>query len=1349
MSKFSVKKPLTVFVAVIMVLVLGVVSYTRMTPDLFPSIDLPYVLVMTPYPGATPEKVEQSVTKPMEQAMATLENIRSVSSSSASNYSTVILEFTEDANMDSITVDILQKVNQIEGVWDDMVGTPTILKINPNMLPVMVAAVNVEGMDTAALSAFVEDDLLPALEGTKGVASITAAGLLEETVEVTLEQAKIDKLNKTLRKQIDKSIDEAKAELDDAKAEIESGQAELESGKAQLEDGKDQLNEQTAAAEEEISNQQTQLQDAKLEIKLQIAQLKDQLATLEQTESILRPIHESLLKLVEEAAALAEEQAVLEGLAEKLAALEELYAEFEDQIVQIQIDPELTKEQIKKAIAKLKESEEYLAMEAAFAEIEAQLAARGLTEEELAAEIARLEEAFSAVQENLGAVDEALGELDLSRDVLGETLEEMEAGKTQLTDGIEMLETMLTELDAGQLQLSAALKELETQKTAAMFEMNAAAAQLAAGEMQLNAALTQVEQGLDAVEDGRETAYDSADLNDILTMETMSSLLMAQNFAMPAGYAEDDQGANTMVSVGDTIGSLEELQNVVLLDLNIDGVKPITLADVATVNLVDNRDEIYARVNGNDGVLLTFSKQSTYATAEVSKYLQEKFEVLCAEHEGLAFTSLMDQGDYIYMIVDSIIQNLFLSAVFAVLILFLFLKDIRPTFITLCSIPLSVLFAIVLMYFTGVTLNMISMSALAVSIGMLVDNSIVVIENVYRLRRKGVDVIRAAVAGAEQVAGAIMASTLTTVCVFLPIVFVEGLTRQLFMDMALTLGYALVASLIVAMTLVPAMSAKMFAKATEKRVKWMEALARGYRKALDKALHRKVLVLIVTAVLLVVSAGLTLMRGFIFMPTMSSTEMTVTIETEKGSEAAYTKQITDEVMERVMTVEGVKTVGAMLSSDSLTGSESATSATMYVILDEEYMKQSFAIADQINALCADMDATVTADGSGMSSMMTMLTGAGVSINVYGDDLDVLQATASDIAKKLGEAESLENISDGMEETDPELHFAVDKQKAAEKGLTVAQVYAEIASALTTEATATTLTENGKEYDVLVIASAALSPEELKDYTFTVTGKDGEETEVVLGDIAKVEETRAARTINRSEQRRFLTVSAEVKEGHNVTLAAQEAEKLLADFSLPKGVTIEFAGETEGIMEALEQLLLMALLGILLVYLIMVAQFQSLKSPFIVMFTIPLAFTGGFLALLITGNELSVISMIGFVMLCGIIVNNGIVLVDYINQLRADGMAKRDALLEAGTTRLRPILMTTVTTVLGLLLTAIGFGSGAEMMQPIAIVSIGGLTYATLMTLFVVPVMYDLFNRKEMNVVRDEDMVYDEDSENEE
>lgn len=1124
MPKFSVKKPLTVFMAAIIVIVLGVVAYTKMTPDLLPNIDMPYVVVMTTYPGATPEKVETVITKPMEQAMATLENVENVQSVSGANVSTLILEFNEDVNMDTVSVDILQKINLIQGYWDDTVGTPVILKLNPNMLPVSVAAVSMEGMDQEELSSFVNDTLLNKLEGTAGVASISTTGILESKVNVVISQDKIDAANRRIREGIDKQFEAA-----------------------------------------------------------QSAQMP-------------------------------------------------------------QLDPEVLAQMM--------------------------------------------------------TVDQALA---LGMDMSTMTMEEA------LSNGINVLDLTLEEAE--------------------------------------EKGLTAIAETLQQAEDAREEAYSSADLGGIVTMDMISNLLTAQDFAMPAGYVEQD-GVSYLVSVGDEFASLEEVENLLLMDPGMDGVEPIYLKDVADIFMSDNSGEIYAKINGENGVILSFSKQSDYATAKASANILDQFEELEKEYDGLKFVTLMDQGEYIYMIIDSIMQNLLLGALFAVLILFLFLKDLRPTFITLCSIPISVIFAIVLMYFSGISLNIISMSGLAISVGMLVDNSVVVIENIYRLKSKGVSTVKAAVSGASQVAGAITASTLTTICVFVPIVFVEGITRQLFVDMALTMGYTLIASLIIALTLVPAMASGMLKNAKEKKHRLFDKFVAGYKKVLTLALRWKPVVLILAVGLLVFSVYATMQKGFSFMPDMSMPQLSISVEMPEDADFEEMAAMSDTVMERIQSVPEVENVGAMAGgSDAMSmlggSSSQSRSVTMYAMLDEKAERSSTEISDEIMSLCEDLDCTVTISSSGMSGATSMLGGSGITIKVYGDDLDALSQAARDVAAVLETVEGTADVSDGIEETSPEIHFAVDKEAAMKNGLTVAQVYSAVSQAMTAEKSSTSVNFDGTEYDIAVRSDAVgeLTPEEIKKLQITVTDQAGNEKQIEIGEIARVEEKETLASINRNNQARYLTVTAGIADGYNVTLVTADAQEALKDFDR-NGIRLEFSGENETIMESMEQLVLMLLLGIVFVYMIMVAQFQSLKSPFIIMFTIPLAFTGGLLALLIADTEISVIAMLGFIMLSGIIVNNGIVLVDYINQLRIDGWDKKAAIIEAGVTRMRPILMTSITTILGLSVMLLGIGetsSGAEMMRPLALVCIGGLIYATILTLFVVPVLYDLMNRRKMRVVSKEDL----------
>ena len=1298
MPKFSVKKPLTVFVAVLAILVLGVVAYLKMTPDLMPNMDFPYVILVTTDPGASPETVEADITKPLEQSMATLDRIKNVTSSSMDSVSMVVLEFEDGVNMDTVSVDIQQKINQLKGSWSDTVGDPYVLKMNPSMLPVQVAALSYDGKDITELSDFVTDTLSPKLEGITGVASVTVSGTVQHQLHVILSQKKLDDLSRRLSDAIAKQLDDAAGQLSSARGQVNSAKAAIRSA-------------EESAVRDAVTQALTTIQDS----------LKTMRDSRDQLQANLRE--------------LAEIQA-------EKARLEAENAPYQARIEAIRHDPSMTEEEKQAAIAEIESDPEYVRIQAELAALDLRMAALGV----------KWDEAVQRAKE------------------WQKQLEELEK---QLRD----LET-----DEG-------VAKLADQVSAGVLTMTDAVTQIISANIQLDSALTQIDQGLQTLEESRSAALSQADLSSSLSLPTITALLTAQNVSMPAGYLKED-GVNYMVSVGDAIDTRQDLEDLVLFDLGMDGIDPIRMKDVADVAITDNSSEIYDKLNGKDGVIVSFNKQSTYATAEVSDNINSRFRELEAEYEGLSFVPLMDQGDYIYLIINSILSSLGWGALFSVLILYLFLRDLRPTVITLCSIPISVIFAVVLMYFSGVTINMISLSGLAVAVGMLVDNSVVVIENIYRLRAKGATVIQAAVSGARQVLGAITASTLTTVCVFLPIVFVEGITKQLFTDLALTMTYSLLASLIVALTLVPAMASGMLRKEKPQKPGLLDKVYPAYRKAVSWSIHHKLVVLGVSLLLLVGSAGATLARGFAFMPNIDMNTVNLTVSMPEGCTREQAVSLADEVLRRAAQVENVETVGAMMSSSGSSGGMDMTSmmssgggaydVTAYITLTEG--ASGAKTGQQIEAACTGMDCTVTASGA-MDSYMTYLTGSGVALNVYGSDMEQMQSAAKTLAAKLATVPGTENVSDGLEQAATALHLSVDRNAAMEKGLTVAQVYMAVASALTDTDSSLSLTLDGLDVSVSIQSpeESRMTREKLMDLEIdpsamsamssmmsaasgsgSMSGMSGMSSSsgsmsgmsgmssgstsavqaaepVRLGDIAKLEETVSLNTIHRDQQRRYITVSADVADGCNVTKVTTAAQAAIAEVDLPQGITASFQGENEAIMDAIRQLLLMLLLGIVLVYLVMVAQFQSLRSPLIVMFTIPLAFTGGFLALLLAGIEVSVVSLVGFVMLVGVIVNNGIVLVDYINQLRLEGMGRREAIIEAGVTRLRPILMTSLTTILGLVVMAFGKDVGTALMQPVALVCIGGLLYATLMTLLVVPCMYDILSRRDLRKVNEEEL----------
>lgn len=1339
LSKFSVKKPMTVFVCVVIIIVLGIVSFTKMTPDLLPNMDFPYAMIMTAYGGQTPETVESTVTKPLEQSISTIDGVKEITSNSAENYSVLIIEFEDGTNMDTATVDLRSSLDTISDSWPDGVGTPYLIKANPSMLPVAMTAVEYEGKDRNELSDYVSNELINKLEGIDGVASVSDKGIVVEEENIVISQKKIDALNKKISAALDDQFADAEDKLDSAKKEIDDNISQAESGSQTISSSIEQINAQQEAVASQLEDAQKNAESGKTQLLSAKMQLLDQKSSLTQTKQTLETAYQALLSIKSSYEELLAQKQELTDTLNTLNQISDNYIAIVKQMATLD-----------------KDSEEYKQLEKQLEQIDEQLKPFNIRKEGLALAIESTNAALSKVDTSLEQINETLAELGTDTSNLDSTLKELTDKIAVINDGIAQIDSAIVGLDDKSVSVDSALATISKQQSSADFKMSSALSTLTAKQSevqsaatQLDSAKTEVQSSIDTLKEQKDKAKDKADMNNTVTLENVSNILTAQNFSMPAGYITDDENNKYMVRVGDKVDNEDDLKNLVLFDTKIDGIGVVTLDDVADVFLADNSDEIYAKINGNAGVVLSFSKQSDIATSTVCENINTTLKELSEENDGLNFTNLYSQGDYISIVINSVLQNLLLGAILAIIILFLFLRDIKPTIIVACSIPISVVFAIVLMYFSGVTLNMISLSGLAIGVGMLVDNSVVVIENIYRLRGLGYSPIQASLNGAKQVAGAIASSTLTTICVFLPIVFVEGITRQLFVDMALTIAYSLLASLIVALTVVPAMGQRMLRKIKPQKNPDNSKIIKGYEKSLRFVLRHKVCAIVVVVAILCASMFGALAKGFSFMPNMSSTEVQVSAKLDDNATLEETIDTAEQINKILNGYDEFETVGVMTgSSTSLMGlsggsSSDAGSVTAYGVLKDEYTKQSEEICDRLNTDLEKVKGEITVSGgSSTSSMSSLLGDGGIEITLYGDDIETLKKTAEDMAKQLETVEGIDETDSGVGATSPEIKVSVNKEKAAEKGLTVAQVYQQVASAVSSEKTSTTLTnDNGNDIDVVIVKdeSQNVTPDTIG--SIDITYKDSEENEKTtsLSSIADISKSETIDVITRQDQKRYLSITGTLKDGYTLTDVSNKAQKLFDDYKLPEGCSIEFAGSNKATMEAISQLMLMLLLGVVLIYLIMVAQFQSLKSPFIIMFTIPLAFTGGFLGLLITGFDVSVVSLIGFIMLCGIIVNNGIVLVDYINRLRRDGKERVEAIVEAGKTRMRPILITALTTILGLSVMALGIGTGAEMMQPLAIVCIGGLVYATFMTLYIIPVIYDAFNKKELRKVEESEL----------
>ncbi len=1351
MPKFSVKKPFVVLVAVIMVLVLGIVSFTRMTTDFLPNMNLPYMMIITTYPGASPEKVQRDVTEPMESGTGTVNGVKNVTSQSMENASLVTLEFEEDTNMDAAMVKVSSAVNQLE--LPDTAGNPMIMELSMDMMATMIASVDYEGKDRIELSKFVEDVVIPELQRQDGVASVSESGNVIKSIEVVLNQDKIDSINEEVLAKTDKTLAKARKDIDKAKKELEKGKKELEKQKKNLEEEQNKQSAELAkfskmmneaiATKTAYNSQLTSLKASQTALETEKKAYKDNgvVEAYNQMNDMMKALRNSLsedgeaYKAIYDAAYKQISIAIVQGIFDSAGMEMEITEENIDQYLEQYLPQfgDTADEYIKQA--------EEQAKQVADTQAQAQLDVLPESVKDAIDNPDKLEalKKLMEAQEQQEAVKNLTKKnLSMLYDIVETRIPQIDIALGNLKTEIAAAEAIVKQVTKSIAEAEKKYEQVESGKITAAAAFGSANAQISSVEATLENSESELKSAEKSFKESKKQALENANLDALLTMEQISNILTAENFSMPAGYISEDE-TQYLIKVGDEYSSVDEMTDAVLC--NIDDIGDIKLSDVADINMVDNSADSYGKVNGNDAVLLSISKSSTAGTSDVSDACNDAFKKMSEENEGLRFTNLMDQGDYIRLIIDSVLSNLLWGALLAIIVLLIFLKDIRPTVVVAFSIPLSVLFAVVLMYFTDITLNIISLSGLALGVGMLVDNSIVVVENIYRLRSKGVGAARAAVMGANQVAGAIFSSTLTTICVFLPIIFTDGITRQIMQDMCLTITYSLCASLVVALTVVPSMGATVLNKADVKKHRWFDALVNVYDKAIRFCLRFKIVPIIIAIGLLVFSTYKVLKMGIVFVPDMGSEQMSVsyTMPDDTSTEEDY--KLSDEIASEIQKIKGVNTIGTMLSSaTSVMGSVSSDTKaySAMILLDEEYANKNKEIAADIEKILESKkleDYSVSESNMDMSSMM----GSGLEVDIYGKDLDKLLKISEDVKEMVESIEGFEEVSNGQEKADKELVVQVNKKKAMRLGLTVAQVYAELAAKLSTDKDSTSITVNEEEFDVKIVDEREeLNTKNIMDYEFetTTTNDKGEQKKEKhkLKEFAKLKEGTSIATINRENIVNYMAVTAVAEENYNTTLLSRDLEKLIDQYNVPDGYEIKIAGESETNNEMVSSMLTMIGLAIIFIYLVMVAQFGSLLSPFIILLTIPLAFTGGLIALLVTGEEISVMALMGFLVLSGVVVNNGIVFVDYANKLRLDGKEKKDALIETGKTRMRPIMMTALTTILAMSVMAASQDSTAAMSRGMAIVTIGGLIYATFMTLFIVPVLYDIFYRKKLKKV---------------
>lgn len=1182
MSKYSVKKPVTILMCIMIVIVLGIYSLTKQSLGLFPEMNLPYVVVVTPYVGASAEEVTEKVTSVVESQVTSMNNFSSVQSTSSSNYSVVIVEFNDGTNMDTVMIDLRTKLDNIE--FPEGTTKPTILKVSPDMLPVMTVSVSMENDEIdpeqsfIKTTQFVENELITRLNRVEGVAEVSMSGASSIVVEVNLDQ--------------------------------------------------------------------------------------------------------NILK------------------------------------------------------------------------------AKGYTNDEIL------------------------------------------------------------------------------------------------------------------------------------------SLIKEQNHDELIGIALNN-GKICMLNLGNSIENIDDLKELPLpLSKTNEVVRLKDLAVENGIKYTDQNSESYSKVNGKKTITLSFQMQNGSVITDITKAITKELDNLKKEYSTFDYSVVLDQGEYINMAVSSVVENLIYGAILAVAILLLFLRDWRPTLIVALAIPISVIATFMCMYFAGINLNMLSMGGLAIGIGMLVDNAIVVIENIFRLRKEGKSKKEAAIQGAKGVASAIISSTVTTIIVFVPVLFLGGTVKDVFSNMAYTITFSLLCSLVISLTMVPSMASRMFndpnhcpkcdaeisptdticsccgkklKKYKEPKVKNKESkFMATYDKVIRWTLSHKLIVFGSVVLLFILSVGLVVSKGFVLLPATDEGSISTTIAVNSDIPFDKLSNYTDDLAKTIKDSSNeIETVSARFGNSSgmmaliSSSSSNVTSISLTIKLKDNHRKATDYYANNIKDIITKHNSTENlkqyeikksdiyeSETESSSSSITSFTSSGVSIRVKGYNLEKMEEVAVKLAQIMSEVEGTKKVSTGVVGSDNNLKIYVNKENAAKVGLTE-QDFIDNArvifnttglDSMTTENT-TKLVFNGNEYELSIpsevnIAGIGLttimklfgSYEEflkyfkvfdkkmlkviedsgLSVYTFmptefagmTMTSimliiqtkyggdftkamteamkegislvvspfiyysesenklYDGTKLGITLPSDAVPLDSKAAGNVLGSEddddaisyvkkvtgystilsdgKYRYFNVTCRVNQAYNVTKVSSEVNKRIDEYinssefdAYRDIVQIEYKGENEQIMDTVKQMIIALLIGILLVYMVMAIQFQSLVYPFIVLGTLPLAFTGGLLFVLIFGLEFSVVVLMGLIILVGVAVNNGIVLIDYINQLREEGYTIREACVTATKTRLRPILMTALTTIFGLIFTAIGLNNGAELLQPLAVTAIGGLLYATILTLVVIPIIYMAFNHRKV------------------
>ena len=816
-----------------------------------------------------------------------------------------------------------------------------------------------------------------------------------------------------------------------------------------------------------------------------------------------------------------------------------------------------------------------------------------------------------------------------------------------------------------------------------------------------------------------------------VSLDTIKGLLSATNKSYP--YGSITQGDDKIVIR--SVDKVEALEDIKAIQIPMSNGETVSLDKICTVEYgTVDKQSIY-RYNGQESLVMDVQKQQDANTVQVMKNVNSKISELNNENSQFNLKIVNDTSEYINSSINDVMKNLILSAVIAFFVILLFLKSGRASFVVAVSIPTSIIGAIALLYFTGETLNMVTLSSLVIAVGMVVDNATVVIENIFKYRKDpNLSLEEAAIQGTNTVSTAVMASTLTTVAIFLPILFTEGFTKIMFGSLAKTLIFALTLSLIVALTLVPSIFAKLSggkngAKMEEKPSPIFDKISEGYKNIIVLALKHKAVVILISVGMFIgaIVLGATGAIGMDFMSSGDEGMVSISIKLPEGLDLEPSDYYVSMAEEKVSDIPEIETMITQIGSGSAMGSGGSTASISLDLVSSKERKRTTDEIEQdvVERLKVIPDCEINVS---QTSSMSMGGSGDPQVDIKGPDLDVLEEIVNQAKANVEKVSGFRNIETSLADSNKEAQFKIDKRKASLLGINTSSIASTLRTAIS-GSDATTVTIDDYDYDVnLKFKDSSINS--IDDIgQIKVTSASGQQ--VPLNAFAEIKMADGLKSISRTDGDYSVSITAKA-DNMDTSTASRLLTQAVNEVDMPRDYSIDVGGSAEMMNESMSSLVMAMVIALILVYMVMVAQFESFSKPFIIMFSIPFAFVGVVIALVISRISLNVVGMLGAILLVGIVVNNGIVLIDYIGQLREAKVqgTLEDIVAKGCAARLRPVLMTTMTTVVGMIPSALAFGEGGDMMQPLAVVIIGGLSVSTLVTLVLIPTVYLIFDKIE-------------------